>query len=492
MPDALAPTARLPAPAPRVAVLGASGYVGTHLVPFLVQRGAAVRAIGRGSEVLAARQWVGVDIVAADALQSASLMPALAGVETLYYLVHSMAAGARFRQLDRMAAVHVARAARQAGVKRIVYLGGLVPPGGDSEHLASRRETGEILAAGGVPTVEIRAGIIVGAGSAAYEVIRDLVYHLPWMVTPRWVQSRSAPIALDNLLYYLAAAPHLPAGVYDAGGPELLSYEQMMCRFGAVVGRKPRILRVPVLTPSLSSYWLGLVTSAPANIARALIGGMKHDIPANDSALRAWVPQRLLSFSEAVERALAAERAEKVMGRWTEGAFPYRAFRHDYAYYAKRASGEAEATSDPAAVWRVVCSLGGDRGYYYMGFLWWLREALDWLVGGPGFVRGRRHPTELRVGDAVDYWTVVGLEPERRLTLNFGLKAPGAGVLEFELSPSSEGKTLIKETAYWHPRGIWGLLYWYALAPAHWFIFRGMTRAIARRSRLAEKRAVAA
>jgi hypothetical protein len=370
-------------------------------------------------------------------------------------------------------------------VRRIVYLGGLVPEEADSEHLVSRKETGDRLRAGPVPVTEIRAGIIVGPGSAAYEVIRDLVYHLPLMVTPRWVQSRSSPIALTNLLEYLVRVARLPeaAGqIYDAGGPQYLSYEQMMLQFGEVIGKRPRIVRVPVLSPTLSSYWLGLVTAVPASIARALISGMKHDIPARDAPLRALVPQTLLGFKAAVEAALLAERKQQVASRWTEGAFAYRAYRHDYAFYAKKASGSALAAAPPAAVWRVVTALGGDTGYFYMHALWWLRELLDWLVGGPGFTHGRRHPTDLRVGDTIDYWTVVALEPERRLTLNFGMRAPGAGILEFVLERLADGSTRITETAYWHPQGVWGLLYWYALVPAHLFIFKGMTRAIARRA----------
>lgn len=469
-------------PPGRVAVVGATGYVGTHLVPALLEAGLPVRAIGRSAKVLQARGWAGVEIAEADVLQPATLVPALAGVATVYYLVHSMAAGRRFVDLDREAARHMAEACRTAGVQRIVYLGGLIPEGADSEHLLSRQETGRLLAASGIPTVELRAGIIVGPGSAAYEVMRDLVYHLPLMLTPRWVQSRSSPIALPNLLTYLLAAPRLPPGVYDAGGPDYLSYETMMRQFGEVIGRKPRILRVPVLTPTLSSYWLGLVTSVPAAIGRALIGGLKSDIPARDEPLRALVPQHLLNFREAVAAALEAEQQHAVAGRWTEGAFPFRAFRHDYAYYAKKASGSSSGPASPAQVWAVLCTLGGANRYFTMNFLWWLREALDWLVGGPGFAHGRRHPTELRLGDAVDYWTVVGIEPERRLTLNFGMRAPGAGVLEFELEPLPDGGTVLTETAYWHPQGVWGLLYWYALAPAHLFIFRRMTRAILRRA----------
>jgi len=305
------------------------------------------------------------------------------------------------------------------------------------------------------------------------------------MVTPKWVQSKSSPIALPNLLDYLmriATIPEAAGGIYDAGGPDYLSYEDMMRQFGEVVGRRPRILRVPVLSPRLSSYWLGLVTAVPANIARALIGGLKHDLPAHDEALRRLVPQPLLTFRQAVEAALDAERRHAVAARWTEGALMYRAWRPDYAFYAKRASGSAQTTAPPAAVWRVVTSLGGANRYFYMDWMWTLREALDWLAGGPGFSRGRRDPDALRLGDTIDYWTVVGLEPGRRLTLHFGLKAPGSGILEFEVEPLAGGGARLIETAYWHPQGVWGLLYWAALVPFHLFIFKGMTRAMVRRA----------
>jgi uncharacterized protein YbjT (DUF2867 family) len=469
----------------RELVFGASGYVGTHLVARLLRDGRLVRAAARSRKVLEARGWAAAELVEADALRPESLAAALDGVDVAYYLVHSMAAGRDFGRLDLEAADNFARAAAAAGVRRIVYLGGLIPDDADSEHLVSRRETGERLRSGPVPVTEIRAGIIVGPGSAAYEVIRDLVNNLPVMVTPKWVQSKSSPIALANLLEYLVRVAHVEeaaGGVYDAGGPEYLTYEQMMREFGAAVGKRPRILRVPVLTPNLSAYWLGLVTTVPANIARALIGGLKHDIPARDAALRALVPQPLLTYREAVDAALAAERENAVAARWTEGVMMFRGYRQDHAFYAKRAGGSAVAAASPEAVWRVVCAIGGDNRYFYMNVLWWLREALDWLVGGPGFTRGRRHPTEVRLGDTIDYWTVIGLEPARRLTLNFGLKAPGSGVLEFEIEPLEDGRTRLTETAYWHPQGIWGLAYWWVLVPAHLFIFRGMTAAMARRA----------
>jgi len=477
----------LRAPPAPVLVFGASGYVGSHLVPALRARGYVVRAAARQRKVLEARGWEGVELCEADALEPATLDAALAGVETAYYLVHSMAAGRRFVELDREAAVNFAAAAARRGVRRIVYLGGLVPAQADTAHLTSRKETGDLLRRGPVPVIEVRAGIIVGPGSAAYEVMRDLVYHLPVMVTPRWVQSKSSPIAIANLVEYLvrvAALPQAQGRILDAGGPEYLSYEAMMREFGAVVGRSPRILRVPLLTPRLSSYWLGLVTTVPARIGRALVGGLKHDIPAFDEELRRLVPQRLLPFREAVEAALEAERTHAVPARWTEGALMFRGQRHDHAFYAKKASGRALAKATPEAVWNVLCTLGGDTGYFYFDVLWRIRAWLDWAAGGPGLSRGRRHPTELRVGDVIDYWTVLALEPARRLTLHFGMRAPGTGVLEFELEPKPEG-TLVSVTAYWHPAGLWGLVYWYAFVPFHLFLFSGMTRAIARRAEAA-------
>jgi uncharacterized protein YbjT (DUF2867 family) len=480
----------LPAAHPRFLVFGASGYVGTNLVPALLASGnGSVRAAARNRKVLEAQPWEGVEVVEADALKPDTLTTALAGIDIAYYLVHSMAAGKDFGRLDLEAADNFARAAAAAGVKRIVYLGGLVPHGADSEHLMSRKATGDQLRGGTVPVTEIRAGVIVGPGSAAYEVMRDLVYHLPFMVAPKWVRSKSSPIALSNLLQYLLSVATLPeaAGqIYDAGGPDYVSYEEMMRQFGDVVGRKPRILRVPVLTPRLSSYWLGLVTSVPANIARALIGGLKHDIPAYDMELRRLVPQTLLSFRQSVAAALDAERRNAVAARWTEGALMYRAYRPDYAYYAKRAAGNADTDASASAVWRVVTSMGGANRYFYLNWLWTLREALDWAVAGPGFTRGRRDPVNVRLGDNIDYWTVIGVEPERRMTLHFGLRAPGSGILEFEIEPLPEGRLRLTETAYWHPQGVWGLLYWAVLVPFHLFIFKGMTRAMVRRAEAME------
>jgi uncharacterized protein YbjT (DUF2867 family) len=427
-----------------------------------------------------------VELCEADALVRDSLDEALADVDTAYYLVHSMAAGRDFGRLDLQAARNFATAAERAGVRRIIYLGGLVPDDAASEHIRSRRDTGEMLRRGRVPVTELRAGIIVGPGSAAFEVMRDLVYHLPVMVTPRWVRAKSPPIALENLMEYLVRLPAIDAAagrVFDAAGPELLTYEDMMRTLADVAGRRrPWILPVSVLSPKLSSYWLKYVTSVPTNIAQALIDGLRHDFHADTTALRELVPLRLLNFRESVAAAFAAERSNAIEARWVEGAFSMRKGRIDYAYYAKRASSSAVGKATTAAVWQVVSAIGGGNRYYYMNWLWSLREFHDWLIGGHGLRYGRRHPQDLRVGDKVDSWEVLGVEPGRRLTMAFGMRAPGAGVLEFVIDPLSERESRVTATAYWHPAGALGLAYWYSLEPAHKFIFRGLTREIMRRA----------
>lgn len=474
-------TTNEPRLAPRL-VFGASGYIGSNLVPALIAHGFEVRASARNARVLEARGWHGVEICEADALDPETLGAALKGVDVAYYLVHSMAAGRDFGRLDLEAAENFANAAAEAGVRRIVYLGGLVPSDADSEHIVSRAETGEVLRRGAVPVTEIRAGIIVGPGSAAFEVMRDLVLHLPLMITPRWVRAKSPPIALENLLEYLVRVPEIPeaAGrVFDVGGPETLTYEQMMRILAEMAGKRaPMIIPVPVLSPRLSSYWLRLITAVPTSIARALIGGLKHDFVADDTEIKRLVPQRLLGFREAVQAVFEAERESRVAARWTEGAFMFRDYRADYAYYAKRMHASALTTASAASVWRVVSAIGGENRYYYLNGLWSLRELLDSLLGGPGLTRGRRHPTELRVGDTIDSMRVMGVEPERRLTLGFGMKAPGSGVLEFEINPEGQGRTRLTTSAYFHPAGAPGLLYWYTLLPLHRQVFGGLTRRI--------------
>ncbi len=475
-----------------VLVMGASGYVGTHLVPHLVAQGAQVRAAGRRLGALQARAWEGVETVAADVLDPASLDAALQGVQLAYYLVHSMAAGADFPQRDRQAAQNFAAAAARAGVQRIVYLGGLQPQGDTSTHLASRGETGDILRRGPVPVTELRAGVIIGPGSAAFEVIRDLVFHLPAMVTPRWVSSRSQPIALDDVLAYLERLPLLPesAGAsYDIGGPEVLTYKDLMLQFGELVGRRPLIVPVPVLTPQLSSYWLNLVTAVPTNVARALIEGLEHDVLADDAAIRALVPLPLHTYRQAAQNALERERsagratrAQRHGPRWTEGDMVFRQERADFAFYAKQMQAQAEAAAPADALWEQVVHIGGDNGYYFLDHLWNVRGCLDKLLGGPGLRRGRPAAHELRLGDTLDFWRVVALEPGHRLTLLAEMKLPGAAALDFEVTPIGPQRSRVRITATFHPAGARGLVYWHALTPVHAVLFPGLAQTLTRRA----------
>lgn len=473
-------------PAPLYLVFGASGYIGTNLVPRLLAAGRRVRATARNPEVLEGRGWHGPELVAADALDPATLAPALEGVDTAYYLVHSMASGRDFAALDREAAENFGRAAAAAGVRRIVYLGGLLPEHPRSEHLRSRAETGDVLRESGVPVTEIRAGMIIGPGSAAWEVIRDLVNHLPAMITPRWVKSVSTPIALDDLLSDLVEVADCAAAAgrtLDVGGPERVNYEQIMRCYGRLVGRNPAILSVPVLTPGLSARWLRLITSVPTGTARALVQGLEHDFIARDAEIRALLPRRLLGLEEAIRRAMEADRRHEVVARWVEGAIACRNFRPEYGFYAKRAGATASGPAAAAAVFEAVCRFGPDEDWFFAGWMWAVRRVVDRFVGGPSYLRRRRHPVQLRVGDVIDAWRVIALEPGRRLTLLMEMKAPGAGVLEFVVKPAADGQgSSVSATAYFHPAGVWGLAYWYALEPAHGFLFRGLTRSIQRRA----------
>jgi uncharacterized protein YbjT (DUF2867 family) len=466
-------------------VFGASGYIGTNLVEFLLAEGRPVRATSRNIEVLEGRGWEGVDLRAANALEPTSLDGALEDVDTAYYLVHSMAAGKAFPELDARAARNFAAAAARHGVQRIVYLGGLTPERPVSAHLQSREETGDILRRGSVPVTELRAGMIIGPGSAAWEVIRDLVNHLPLMVTPRWVQSRSTPIALENLLRYLADVPKYgeTAGqIYEVAGPDVVTYIEVMRRYGRLVGKRPFIIPVPVLTPWLSSYWLRLVTAVPTNIARALIDGLSQDVIASENRLAQLIPQKLLDFDEAAEQALRAERQHAVPARWVESSAAVRTFRPEYSFYSKQAHGEYLTPSRPEDLWAVISRVGQGGDFFYARFLWWLRRAIDWVLGGPSLRRKRRHPMELRVGDVIDAWRVIAVDPHRRLTLLMEKRAPGVGVLEFKIDDLGDQRR-ISVHAFWHPAGVWGLIYWYLTLPVHSLLFRGTARAIARRAR---------
>ncbi|WP_322795513.1 SDR family oxidoreductase [Tepidiforma sp.] len=466
-----------------ILVFGATGYIGSHLVPLLAARGHHVRAAARRLDVLEARPWADVERVAADALRPETLPAALAGIDVAYYLVHSMGGGPGFAARDLAAARSFRDAAAAAGVRRIIYLGGPCPAGPPSEHLASRLATGETLRQGPVPVTELRAGLIVGPGSAGFEVIRDLVNHLPVMITPRWTRNRTRPIALDDLLAYLLAVldtPGTAGGIYDVAGPETLTFRDLLARYAAVTGRRFRAIDVPFLTPRLSSLWLALVTSVPLDVARPLVEGLKHDLLPDDAAIRAILPIPLHTYDEAVRAALERERSEPLPARWAEGALAFRGYNPDTSYYSRGETTVTPVRAPAETTWEVVRAIGGRTGYYYATPLWWLRGQLDRLIGGVGLRRGRRHPTDLRVGDALDFWRVVALQPGRQLTLLAEMRLPGSAVLEFTVETVDAASSRLVTTARFHPNGAWGLAYWYALAPAHYVIFRRMPQRMAR------------
>ena len=468
-----------------VTVFGASGYVGSNLIPELLKSDYVVRAVARNKEVLESRFWTGVELFEADVLNSSSLASSLEGTDIAVYLIHSMSAGSEFEELDRVAALNFAKEAELHNVKRIIYLGGIQPPDEEASiHLKSRAETGDCLRHGSVPVTQLRAGMVVGAGSAAFEVIRDIVYHLPVMITPRWVSSRSQPIALNDLLWYLAeviGSSETTGNTYDLVGPEILRYSDLIHYFAEEVGLKRYLIPVPVISPRLSSYWLDLVTAVPANVARPLIDGLKHDLLASGKDIESILPRKLTSYRDAVHVAMESERSAEMPARWTEGAIHFGGLRQADSFYSKKEIAQEEVNVRGEDLWNQVRSVGGDTGWHAFNWLWKIRGLLDRLLGGIGMRRGRRHPTAIRVGDAIDFWRVIAVDPGKRLTLMAEMKLPGSAILEFTVEELQKGSRLTT-TAYFHPAGVLGILYWYILAPIHPLIFKGMTRSLARKA----------
>ena len=477
----------------RILVTGATGYVGGRLAAALEKEGAVVRCLARRPHALAGRLAARTEIVKGDCLDPASLGPALAGVHTAYYLVHSMGSGTSFAALDEAAARNFGRAAREAGVRRIVYVGGLGAgdEGGLSEHLRSRRQTGQALGAHGVPVVELRASIVIGSGSLSYEMVRALVERLPVMICPRWVDVRTQPIAIDDLVSYVLAARDLPEGgegVYEIGGPDVVSYRDIMLEYARQRGLRRRFIPVPFLTPRLSSLWLGLVTPLYARVGRTLIESLRNPtIVTSDRARRAFAI-RPRPLRESIARALSREDAELAATRWSD-AFSSAALPPAWGgtrYGTRLVDSRARVVAaDPEHAFAPVRRLGGAGGWYWGNVLWRLRGALDLLAGGAGMRRGRRDPERLRAGDALDFWRVEGYEDGRLLRLAAEMRLPGRAWLQFEVEALDEGRTEIRQTAIFDPAGLRGLLYWYALYPVHAVMFDRLLRAIAARAEAA-------
>ena len=478
----------------RVLVTGATGYVGGRLVPVLLQEGHVVRCFTRGANRLRDLPWRSqVDIAEGDVLDRGAVLDALADVDVAYYLVHALGTGRDFEQSDRQAARIFAAAADDRGVGRIVYLGGLAPTGGElSPHLRSREEVGEIFLAADTPAAVLRAAVILGSGSASFEMLRYLTERLPAMVTPRWVHNRIQPIAIRDVVRYLAAcASSLRADVnrtFDIGGPDVLTYVSMMQRYAALAGLRRRIIvPVPVLSPSLSSHWVGLVTPVPKAIARPLVESLRHEVVCREHDIAEWIPEPpegLVDFDDAVRLALAHVRDGDVSTRWSNASWPGAAsdplpsdpqWAGGSLYVDKRVTRVASTAVD---LWRVVEGVGGENGWYSWPLAWQARGWLDRVFGGVGLRRGRRDPARLRSGDAVDFWRVEEIEPGHLLRLRAEMRLPGRAWLELRVDAAGEESTYTQRAVF-QPRGLAGHLYLWSVAPFHRLVFGGMARNIA-------------
>ncbi|SOD95576.1 SDR family oxidoreductase [Blastococcus haudaquaticus] len=483
--------------APRLClVTGATGYIGGRLVPDLLAAGHRVRVMTRSPERIRDHPWSGeVEVARADATDPEQVAAACEGVDVVYYLIHALATGPEFEETDRRTARVMAGAARTAGVGRLVYLGALEPQGEElSPHLRSRIEVAGILLASGVPTAVLRAAVVLGSGSASFEMLRYLTERLPVMVTPRWVHSRIQPIAIRDVLRYLVGCAELPATVhrgFDIGGPDVMNYAEMMQRYAVVAGLpRRRILPVPLFSPSLSSHWVGLITPVPAGIARPLVESLRNTVVCQEHDIAEFVPdppEGLLSFDEAVRLAIARVHSSAVTTRWSSASTPGAPSSPlptdpDWAggslYVDERTR---TTTADADALWGVVEGIGGDSGWYSFPLAWRVRGWMDRAVGGVGLRRGRRDPAKLFVGDALDFWRVEELERGRLLRLRAEMRLPGLAWLEFHVEHDpANGGAVLRQRATFAPHGLAGHAYWWAVAAFHGFVFGGMVKGIAR------------
>jgi len=468
-----------------ILVTGATGYVGGRLWRVLEADGRRVRCLARRETGLAARVGEGTEVVTGDVLDADSLGAAVEGVESAYYLIHSMGSARDFEDQDRIAARNFGSAARRAGVRRIIYLGGLGQGDELSPHLRSRHEVGAVLRESGVPVLELRASIVIGSGSLSFEMIRALVERLPVMITPRWVEIEAQPIAVDDLLAYLLAALDVPLAesrVYEVGGADRVSYGDLMREYARQRGLRRAMIRVPVLTPRLSSLWLGLVTPLYARVGRKLIESVKHPTVVRDFSAREVFRVRPRGSRDAIAAAIRNEDREIAESRWYD-AFSSGGDGRNWAEvrFGNRLvdSRTRDVDVEPAEAFAPIRRIGGETGWYAYDWLWRLRGFLDLLVGGVGVRRGRAAPEDLNVGDALDFWRVEAFEPDRLLRLSAEMKLPGRAWLEFEVVPRTGGAT-IRQTALFDPVGLAGLAYWFMVGPLHRMVFSGMLENIAR------------
>jgi len=469
-----------------ILLTGASGYIGGRLLPSLENQGYRVRCVARHPEILKQKAGPSTEVVAGDVLDRPSLDSALHGVDVAYYMVHSMSSTGSFEETDRQAARNFSEAAKAAGVKGLIYVGGL---GSDEEelstHLRSRHEVGDILRQSGLPLLEFRASAVIGSGSASFELIRALVERLPIMLTPRWVKGKAQPIAIDDLLDYLMEALRIPISnyrMYEIGGADQVSYADMMRTYGRQRGLEPLIIPVPVLTPWLSALWLGLVTPLYARIGRAIIESIVHVTVVRDNAALTTFSVRPMGIDEAIRRALAHEETHFAATRWSDAlSSSGKSQSWGGVRFGTRLvdSRTLNVEAPPEVVFRCIERIGGDNGWYAYNWLWRLRGFIDLLEGGVGLRRGRPSPMTLRVGDTVDSFRVESIEPNRHLRLISEMHLFGRAWLEFEVTGAGSSTT-IRQTAIFDPVGLIGQVYWYSLYLPHQLVFSGMLRGIAK------------
>jgi uncharacterized protein YbjT (DUF2867 family) len=472
----------------RIAVTGASGYIGGRLVPVLLERGHDVVCLARTPGKLDDRPWrAQVEIRAFDVQESEQVHEGLRGCDAAYYFIHSMGSASDFADADRVAAMNFATAAEAHRLQRIVYLGGLGHDADLSDHLSSRQEVGRILGEGATRVTELRAGIVIGSGSVSFEMLRYLTEVLPVMITPRWVETRTQPIAIADVLEYLVAVLDDESGdvVYEIGGPDVVSYREMMQAYARVADLPRRIiLSVPALTPRLSSLWIGLVTPLPVGVARPLVDSLRNEVTVRDDAAKRFGIEPT-PLESAIEQALDQDTHLDVPSRWSDAST---GSARPFAWDPEWSGGtllvdrqEVTSTASPEDLFWAFSRIGGAVGYYTMNWAWRLRGLIDVLVGGVGLRRGRRHPEEVGLHDTIDFWRVSAVVADRHLQLSAEMRLPGEAWLAWTIHPGHESaghESVLEQAAYFRPRGLAGRLYWFAMLPFHRLIFGRMARRI--------------